>query len=226
MGAASSGPASAPGGLRAARRTALVGLLGCLALPAEAEVRLTQLPDGSRLMSNSGSYRRSSAAPRARPEIDALIETHARRQRLDPKLVHAVVRVESSYNSAALSRKGAMGLMQLMPATARSLSVEDPYDPDENLRGGTTYLRRLIDRFGGDLELALASYNAGPEAVDRYRGLPPYIETHDYVDRVLQAFRGAGLSSPRPSPGRGRRTFVSRDASGRLVMTTSPPAVR
>ena len=96
-----------------------------------------------------------------------------------------------------------MGLMQLMPATARSLEVDDPYDPAENLRGGTTYLRRLLDRFGGDLELALAGYNAGPEAVDRYRGLPPYPETHGYVDRVLRLFRGEGVAAGgwRRSPG-------------------------
>jgi len=89
-------------------------------------------------------------------EIEQLIETHARAQSLDPELVRAVVTVESSYDPAALSRKGAMGLMQLMPATAAALEVDDPYDPEENLRGGTLYLRRMLDRFGGDLELALA----------------------------------------------------------------------
>jgi hypothetical protein len=118
-----------------------------------------------------------------------------------------------------------MGLMQLMPATARSLQVDNPYDPEDNLRGGTIYLRRLLDRFSGDLELALAGYNAGPDAVDRYRGLPPYPETHDYVDRVLRLFRGEGISRSAIRAG-GRRTYLHRDPAGRLVMTTARPADR
>ncbi len=195
------------------------------AVDVAAQVELRRLPDGSHLLTNSGVPRRPPVRA-ARPEIERLIELQARRQRLDPKLVSAVVHVESGFDPAALSRRGAMGLMQLMPATARSLDIDDPYDPEQNLRGGTAYLRRMLDRFGGNLELALASYNAGPQAVERHRGLPPYTETHAYVDRVLRLFRGQGMvTEARFDIGvaRGRPTFLSRDASGRLVMSTSPP---
>jgi soluble lytic murein transglycosylase-like protein len=210
---------------RSAIHTAAAALLGLVVAPAAAEVRLERLPDGTPVMSNPGAPRRVAAVSRSQPEIKGMIDAQAHRQGLDPKLVHAVVRVESSYDPTALSRKGAMGLMQLMPETARSLEVDDPYDPEQNLRGGTAYLRHLLDRFGGDLELALASYNAGPEAVDRYRGLPPYPETHDYVDRVLRLFRGEGLPAAAVRT-RGRRTFLIRDAAGRLLLTTTPPPAR
>jgi soluble lytic murein transglycosylase-like protein len=116
---------------------------------------------------------------------DALIVQHAQAQNLRPDLVRAVVQVESGYNPRAVSSKGAMGLMQLMPATARQLGVRTPFDPEENIRGGTTYLRQLLERFDGNEELALAAYNAGPVAVDRYGNqIPPYRETRDYVRKV------------------------------------------
>lgn len=210
-----------------APRTAILAALCCaVGVAAGAQVRIERQPDGRLLMINDsrGVPRRAAFGARDRSEIDELIETHARAQSLDPALVRAVVDVESSYDPAARSRRGAMGLMQLMPATARSLRVDDPYDPDENLRGGTTYLRRLLDRYGGDLKLALAGYNAGPEAVDRHRGLPPYPETHGYVDRVLRLFRGEGLPAVAARERPGRPTYVHRDAAGRLVMTTSRPA--
>jgi soluble lytic murein transglycosylase len=207
---------------RTAIAAALCFLVGAA---AGAEVRLERQADGSLLMVNDAQAvpRWAPVDTRARSEIDNLIEAQARAQSLDPALVRAVVTVESSYDPAARSRKGAIGLMQLMPATARSLDVDDPYDAEQNLRGGTTYLRRMLDRFGGDLELALAAYNAGPEAVDRYKGLPPYLETHGYVDRVLRLLRG---EEARPSAGvyrPGRRTFLHRDTAGRLVMTTDRP---
>ena len=208
----------------AARCAALAAILGVAAATAGyAEIHLERRPDGSLLMVNQGAPRRAAAVNVPRSEIDELIETHSRRQSLDPKLVRAMVDVESSFNPVARSRKGAMGLMQLMPATARSLEVDDPYDPEDNLRGGTLYLRRLLNRFGGDLELALAGYNAGPEAVDRYRGTPPYPETHDYVDRVLRRFRGEGATTG-AGAARGRPVYLRRDAAGRLVLSTSRPA--
>ncbi len=200
----------------------------CVAVGAigSAEVRLERRTDGSLLMINDprATPRRAAGSFRARSEIDDMIEAHARAKSLDPALVHAVVTVESSYDPSARSRKGAMGLMQLMPATASSLGVDNPYDPEQNLRGGTAYLRRMLDRFGGNPELALAAYNAGPEAVDRHGGLPPYPETHDYVDRVMRLFRG---EAPRPAAGAvrpGRRTYVHRDAGGRLVLSTTRPS--
>jgi soluble lytic murein transglycosylase-like protein len=123
----------------------------------------------------------------ASSEYDDLIAEHARLHRLPPTLVRAVIQAESGFNRYAVSRKGAMGLMQLMPATARELGVSDPFRPAENIRGGVTYLAGLIARYRGKLELALAAYNAGPARVEQYGAVPPYRETRDYVDKVTRA---------------------------------------
>ncbi len=121
-------------------------------------------------------------SPRATP-FRALIDTIAAHEGVAADLVDAVIAVESGYQPTARSSKGALGLMQLMPATARQYAVDDPFDPEANIRGGVKHLRRLLERF--DLSLALAAYNAGEGAVKRYGGIPPYRETQDYVDRVL-----------------------------------------
>lgn len=123
------------------------------------------------------------------PPFDRIIRAAAARHGLDPALVHAVVRAESGYTPEADSSAGAQGLMQLMPGTARSLGVTDPYDPVQNVFAGTGYLRAQIDRFQ-DVELALAAYNAGPAAVSRHGRVPPYRETHAYVRRVLSYWLG------------------------------------
>jgi soluble lytic murein transglycosylase len=119
---------------------------------------------------------------------DTLIDETARDYRLPPALVKAVIAAESAFDPEAVSLKGARGLMQLMPQTAAELGVDDPLEPVSNVRGGAGYLRAMIDRYG-DLSRALAAYNAGPSAVDRYGGVPPYRETRDYVDRVLTYYR-------------------------------------
>jgi hypothetical protein len=119
-----------------------------------------------------------------------------------------------------------MGLMQLMPDTADRYAVVDPYSPDENIGAGTLYLRWLLDEFGGELELALAGYNAGPTAVRQFGGIPPYPETMAYVERVLRIYLdepGYSLDGSRQVR-LGRKTYLTRDASGQLVMTTTPPA--
>jgi soluble lytic murein transglycosylase-like protein len=116
------------------------------------------------------------------------IDAGARAAGIDPALVAAVAQTESGGNPSARSAAGAQGVMQLMPATARALGVADPYDPVQNVRAGAAYLRTLIDRFG-DLKSAIAAYNAGPGAVARYGGVPPYAETRVYVERVLDAYR-------------------------------------
>jgi soluble lytic murein transglycosylase-like protein len=133
-----------------------------------------------------------------REQYEPLIQEHANRQSLRPELVRAVIQVESGFNPRALSPKGAMGLMQLMPATARSLGVNNPWDPAQNIRGGTQYLRHLLDEYDGNEELALAAYNAGSGAVARYgRRVPPYRETRDYVRKVGAAAGEAELGSRR-----------------------------
>jgi soluble lytic murein transglycosylase-like protein len=121
--------------------------------------------------------------PRNAEMFEELVQEHSQRQSLRPELVRAVIQVESGFDPRATSPKGAMGLMQLMPDTARSLGVSNAYDPEENIRGGTVYLRQLLNKFGSE-QLALAAYNAGPGAVDRYDGVPPYRETKDYVRKV------------------------------------------
>jgi soluble lytic murein transglycosylase len=121
-------------------------------------------------------------------EYDGMIRLSAAEQELPPALVKAVIAAESSFDSAAISHKGAQGLMQLMPETAELLGVQNPLEPSQNIRGGSRYLRAMMDRYG-DMARALAAYNAGPTAVDRYGGVPPYPETRDYVTRVLNYSR-------------------------------------
>ena len=148
---------------------------------------------------------RTTAVRASRPAAFAdapyadLIDHHAGRHRLPADLVRAVIQVESAFNPWARSSKGAMGLMQLMPSTAVDLGVRDPYDPEANIAGGTAYLRQLLDRFDGNEELALAAYNAGPGAVERYgQQVPPYRETRDYVEKI----------KGRATVGRTRRSYV------------------
>ncbi len=114
-----------------------------------------------------------------------IINSTANRYNLDPELIKAVIKVESNCMVNARSSRGAMGLMQLMPSTARKLGIKDPFDPVENIKGGSLYLRTMLETFNGDLLRALAAYNAGPAAVQRYNGIPPYPETIQYVEKVL-----------------------------------------
>lgn len=153
--------------------------------------------------------------------LTPLIEETARRYGLEPELVKAVVRIESAFYPKAHSKAGAMGLMQLMPATAAELGVADPWNPAANLDGGCRYLARMLTRFG-DLRLALAAYNAGPSAVEHYRAVPPYDETQAYVVKVLASYHnygGSGEEAVASSAVTSAPVYISPDGT----MTNVPP---
>jgi soluble lytic murein transglycosylase-like protein len=125
--------------------------------------------------------------PLPEPDVDALVERAAKSQDLDETLLRGVMRQESAFRPCAVSQKGAMGLMQLMPVTARQLGVPNPFDPAANTDAGAKFLKELLVRYGGDMSLALGAYNAGPSEVDAAGGLPAIPETQDYVKRILSA---------------------------------------
>jgi len=159
---------------------------------ADGVVHFTNAPQyTSRPNKQSWSFYRKELRPTrsaaAGPLVHAyqdIIREYAQAYRLEEALVKAVIKAESNYNPQSLSSKGAQGLMQLIPETARLMKVSDPFDPAENIRGGSNYLRLMLDQFSGNLDLALAAYNAGPNAVQRHGGIPPYTETRQYVERV------------------------------------------
>jgi Transglycosylase SLT domain len=182
-----------------------------LAVSASAQVTLGVSKDGKKVIYNlgpSGSSGKGSsdlhwlAKQRdKRSQYDAIIERHSTRRGIDPVLAKAVIQVESSYNPRCVSHKGARGLMQLMPETARRFGVKDVFDPEQNIGGGVAYLAVLMDMFSGNLTKVLAAYNAGENAVIRYGGIPPYSETENYVARALSVYYG------RPY-GRGSTSFA------------------
>jgi soluble lytic murein transglycosylase-like protein len=143
--------------------------------------------------------RRTASGGTPTSQFDDLIRAAAAREGVDPTLVKAVVQADSGFDPRAVSGAGAKGLMQLMDGTAQSLGVTNSLDPVQNVAGGTKYLKQLISRYGGDVSRALAAYNAGPGAVDAYGGVPPYAETRNYVQRVLQ-FRDQNRSDDARSP--------------------------
>ena len=226
--------------------TSLFALL--IAASASANVHLTTRPDGTKVIYNDDVDTRRYkpiqmsdnwlAARRARPcPFDDLIRDAAAAHAMDPQLLKSVMLVESGFNPAALSRKGARGLMQLMPATARLYGVRDIQDTRDNINGGARYLNYLLNLYNGDLENALAAYNAGEGAVQKYGGIPPYDETVLYVHKTLTAYYG----KPYLGGGFGRATTqrfklladvsegkpvrVDRDADNRIVLTTGASAV-
>lgn len=157
-------------------------------IDSKGTISLTNVPSDIR-------YRRVDIRPnRLHPiiseqELEPMIKRFSRQHQLHPALIRAVIKAESNFDPRAVSRSGAIGLMQLMPQTALQLDVRDLYDPEDNIGGGTKYLRQLLDRFRGNLPLALAAYNAGEHVVDRYRTLPPIDETRQYVRKVLRYYR-------------------------------------
>ena len=214
------------------RGTCALALCVLLAPQARAEVKIVVGANGRKVIFNESVAQHarrfaSHLLPVPDTDLEPLIVHYSEARSLDPKLVRAVIQAESGYNRKALSNKGAMGLMQLMPETASLLNVRHPYDPEENLRGGTAYLRALIDRFAGRVELAVAAYNAGPGAVEKHRGIPPYLETREYVRRVLALFRGdepstALSASQGPAVMAGhRKPYIIRNSQNQIVITTA-----
>jgi soluble lytic murein transglycosylase-like protein len=154
-----------------------------------------------------------------RTELRKLVHEVSTEHGVDPKLIDALVRVESGYNPKAVSRKGAMGLMQLMPETAKRLKVNDPFDPADNVRGGVKEFSRLVSRYSGNLQLALAAYNAGEGAVSKYRGVPPYAETRSYISKILSMYTGRPYrlaGSYRAAPVR-----MMRNSQGATIITNT-----
>lgn len=218
----------------------VLSVIFALAEPGSAKVRIL-VKNGKKVVYNDGvgekrapSAKRSTgdgwlAARLSKPsEFDLLINQAASNHSVDPRLVKAVALVESGFNPSAVSPKGARGLMQLMPATASRNGVNNIHDPAQNIAGGTRYLSHLLNLFDGNLEKSLAAYNAGEGAVARYGGIPPYVETRDYVRRALTAYYG--------SPYRGGSTLgggfgkasppirIERDSQNRPLLKTGRPS--
>ena len=176
--------------------------------------------DGSMPRSPRFSIPEMSALERAnRDKIEDMIREVSARYRVDPALVRAVIETESNWNSGAVSRKGAQGLMQLVPGTAQELGVNNALDPKQNLDGGVRYLHSLLQRYNGDLDRALAAYNAGPHAVDRAGGVPRYRETRDYVQKVTDSYFRPGSDRLPRAYDAPRPIYREVSTDGRVVFT-------
>jgi soluble lytic murein transglycosylase-like protein len=174
------------------------------------------------VLANSNYFRNNNAKQFSDKDVDAAIEQAAARHNVDPNLVRSVIKVESNFNPNAVSRKGAMGLMQLMPQTARSLNVNNPFDPEQNVDAGVRHLKKLLESYGGDVRLTLAAYNAGSGAVARSAGVPRFSETQNYVKRITNLYYGGSepgsriIGNPVHDP-----VHVQRDARGVLYISNT-----
>lgn len=218
---------------------AAIGLLACILLgcarPASAQIASLVDESGKRVYVNAeppaskpGSARNSAPAGHRgisgtpqmpREELERLVHETAERHQVDPVLVRAVIEAESNWNPQATSSKGAQGLMQLVPGTADDLGVKDAFDPGQNLDGGVRYLKMLLEKYDGDLERALAAYNAGPSAVERAGGVPNYRETRHYVQKVTDSYFRPGSGRGADAFSRTRGIYRTVDDKGRLVFT-------
>jgi soluble lytic murein transglycosylase-like protein len=224
-----------------------VAVLLLAAAPADAETYRFQAGDGTVHFTNSPTDPRYRNLGGGTPRVLALpappaaglnepggvnafgieIADAARRYGVPESLISAIIRIESNFDARAVSPRGAQGLMQLMPSTASLLGVRNIFDPQQNIDGGVRHLRTLMERFGHDLPLALAAYNAGEQAVIASGGIPPYAETRDYITRVLRLYQGGGWSAA-DSPGVRRRSEVYRLSSpdGTTIYTNIPSRPR
>jgi soluble lytic murein transglycosylase-like protein len=212
-----------------------------IGLDASADMYQAKTDDGAVLFTNipasgskvivreSGTERKSAVKPSKNKnatggEFHNIAEEKAKKHNVDPKLVKAVIRAESNWNPRAVSSKGAVGMMQLMPKTASDLGVGNRYNPEENIEGGVKYLRFLLDKFNGNLTLALAAYNAGPAKVEKVGGVPSIPETVDYVKRVMNDYSGGGGWSAGGSGSTKIRMVVLGD--GTVLFTNAYNTVR
>ncbi len=203
-------------------------LAPCLVESSDIRVRVDS--NGKKVFYNipvpspySGSSSRLSYSRKV-DEYWPIITDSCSRHGVDAELVKAVIQVESNYNHRAVSRKGAMGLMQLMPGTANRYGVKKAFDPQENVEGGVRYLKDLLRLFGSDMKLALAAYNAGEGAVQRHNGIPNYVETQNYVRKVLALYNGEATYVPYSGSQKSRLVtyYKYTDAKGVIHYTSSP----
>jgi len=214
-------------------RAALVALAVALATPCVAQAQIYSWRDGtgslvlsdhpkdssqrSYAVGTTGDIRTTRPVGKRTTVYDSIIDQHAAIHNVRPDLVRAVIHAESAFNPMARSVKGAMGLMQLMPATAIAYGVSNAYDPVENIRAGVAYLRGLLDRYSQNEELALAAYNAGPTAVEKYKAVPPYRETRNYVSKIRQE------AGARPAPLKVYKVVEYKDGREIVRYTNTPP---
>jgi soluble lytic murein transglycosylase-like protein len=165
-----------------------------------------------------------SPSENIQPDLNEVVRTASGTYHLDPDLVTSVIRAESGFNARALSPKGAQGLMQLMPKTASNLGVQNAFDPKANVEGGTRYLRELLERYNFDLIKALAAYNAGPQRVEQYGGVPPYYETKAYVARVVRDFNKKKLAAKTASQPSAANKSESKSTGAPVPAATVPGA--
>ncbi|MGZ4901134.1 MAG: lytic transglycosylase domain-containing protein [Candidatus Angelobacter sp.] len=182
---------------------------------------------GGTPVSNPSPFARTSQHAAPALNLDDLVTSASGRYRLDPDLVNSVIKAESGFNARAVSPKGARGLMQLMPGTSSQLGVPDAFDPQANVEGGTKYLRELLELYNFDLVKALAAYNAGPQRVEQFKGVPPYYETRAYVARIVRDFnkkkaaQQKGTASPVAKSGTAKRTGAKTStAAGKAQSST------
>ncbi len=176
---------------------------------------------------SSGTIAPTSRGSKTSPQIESIINKYADHYKLDPKLVRSMIATESGFDSRAVSRKGAQGLMQLMPSTASRVGVKNPFDPEENIRGGMEHMRFLLDTFNNDLTLSLAAYNAGENLVQRIKRVPNFPETKAYVKSVTSRYGRKDVDGQSNSNApRGPSTFKWLDAQGILHLTNIAPTPR
>ncbi len=178
---------------------------------SEGVIHYTNIPQGKNY-SKAMSERKSTPGNK----YSYIIREKSRKYNIEPSIIKAVITAESNWNPRAISQKGAIGLMQLMPSTARDMQITNPYDPEQNIEAGTKYLRFLLNRFDGDITLALAAYNAGPGKVERSGGIPPITETKKYVKKVISISKGKSHT-------RKNRIYKVTFDNGTILYTNTPP---